>query len=309
MTALNLAVNAFCEPGDQVMIQEPVYYPFANAIRNNGCHVLSNDLVIKNGAYEIDFADFAEKARRPDTRMFILCSPHNPIGRLWTREELARMMEICKENNVIVVADEIHCDLVLHGSRHQVVAELDRAYHRHLVTCMAPSKTFNLAGLQMSFIVIEDAELRRRFARQIQKNGLGMPNAFAIEAVTAAYNESEDWLEELLDYLADNAAFVRGFCREYLSRVRFFKHEATYLMWLDFRDYGLKDLDLQTLIFHQAKIAMDAGVWFGHCGEGFMRLNIAAPRAVLEDALRDLAAVFKERGMGPDQPETAMGNL
>ena len=138
--------------------------------------------------------------------MFILCSPHNPIGRLWTREELARMMEICKENNVIVVADEIHCDLVLHGSRHQVVAELDRAYHRHLVTCMAPSKTFNLAGLQMSFIVIEDAELRRRFARQIQKNGLGMPNAFAIEAVTAAYNESEDWLEELLDYLADNAA-------------------------------------------------------------------------------------------------------
>ena len=151
------------------MIQEPVYYPFANAIRNNGCHVLSNDLVIKNGAYEIDFADFAEKARRPDTRMFILCSPHNPIGRLWTREELARMMEICKENNVIVVADEIHCDLVLHGSRHQVVAELDRAYHRHLVTCMAPSKTFNWPSLQMSFIVIEDAELRRRFARQIQK--------------------------------------------------------------------------------------------------------------------------------------------
>ena len=173
---------------------------------------------------------------------------------------------------------------------------------------MAPSKTFNLAGLQMSFIVIEDAELRRRFARQIQKNGLGMPNAFAIEAVTAAYNESEDWLEELLDYLADNAAFVRGFCREYLSRVRFFKHEATYLMWLDFRDYGLKDLDLQTLIFHQAKIAgrrrLVRPLW-----RGFMRLNIAAPRAVLEDALRDLAAVFKERGMGPDQPETAMGNL
>ncbi|BDR55466.1 MalY/PatB family protein [Xylocopilactobacillus apis] len=288
VTAIRLAVQTFTHPGDQVLIQRPVYYPFSDAVEDNGRKLVSNSLVFKNGHYEINIADFEAKCADPNTKMFILCSPHNPIGRLWTKNELLKMLEICDKYHVFVVADEIHSDLVMPGHTHYVAANLDPKYAQNIMTCTAPSKTFNLAGLQFSNVIIENDAKRYDLDRAINNVGIGNPNPFAIVATTTAYNEGDEWLKEVLDYIEGNLNWVKDYLSKNLPQVKVYNHEATYLLWLDFRELKLTDQELEDVIFHEALVAMDAGTWFGPEGSGFMRFNLACPRSTVTGAFESI---------------------
>lgn len=289
VTALHACVQAFTQPGDAVIIQRPVYYPFTFAVERNGRRVSSNSLIETERGWRIDFDDLERRAADPKATMLILCSPHNPVARVWTPEELRRLMGICLANDVLVVADEIHNDLVMPGYTHHVLAALDEAYADHVVTCMAPSKTFNLAGMQTSDVVVPDEGLRRRLQGVLDRLNVGeQPNPFAAVAVRAAYDEGAEWLDELVRYLAGNVSFVHEWCASNLGCARLGAHEGTYLMWMDLRELGLSDEELRRRVWRGARVALDAGSWFGREGEGFMRMNVACPRAVLQDGLERL---------------------
>ena len=289
VTALHACVQAFTQPGDAVIIQRPVYYPFTFAVERNGRRVSSNSLIETERGWRIDFDDLERRAADPKATMLILCSPHNPVARVWTPEELRRLMGICLANDVLVVADEIHNDLVMPGYTHHVLAALDEAYADHVVTCMAPSKTFNLAGMQTSDVVVPDEGLRRRLQGVLDRLNVGeQPNPFAAVAVRAAYDEGAEWLDELVRYLAGNVSFVHEWCARNLGCARLGAHEGTYLMWMDLRELGLSDDELRRRVWRGARVALDAGSWFGREGEGFMRMNVACPRAVLQDGLERL---------------------
>lgn len=289
VTALHACVQAFTQPGDAVIIQRPVYYPFTFAVERNGRRVSSNSLIETERGWRIDFDDLERRAADPKATMLILCSPHNPVARVWTPEELRRLMGICLANDVLVVADEIHNDLVMPGYTHHVLAALDEAYADHVVTCMAPSKTFNLAGMQTSDVVVPDEGLRRRLQGVLDRLNVGeQPNPFAAVAVRAAYDEGAEWLDELVRYLAGNVSFVHEWCARNLGCARLGAHEGTYLMWMDLRELGLSDEELRRRVWRGARVALDAGSWFGREGEGFMRMNVACPRAVLQDGLERL---------------------
>lgn len=290
VTAFNVAIQTYTRPGDNVIIQRPVYYPFTEAIENNGRHVLSNNLVLDNDRYTIDFEDFEEKAKDPKTTMFLLCSPHNPVSRLWEKDELSKMMEICIENDVLVVSDEIHADLIMPGYEHHPLGTLNEAYLDNLITLMAPSKTFNLAGMQLSYIVISNDKKRAQFARTLEQSSIGIVNEFAFEAATAAYNESEDWLEDLIDYIHGNYQYAKTYFEKELPEVVIHELEATYLMWMDFSGLNLTLDDLTKVIFKDSKVGLDGGDWFGPEGEGFMRMNLACPRSVIEKACEAIVA-------------------
>ncbi len=283
--ALCTAVRALTEPGDAVLIQQPVYYPFASAITNNDRKLIVSTLLYQNGRYEMDFTDFEEKIIQNKVRLFILCSPHNPVGRVWTVEELTRIGEICLRHNVPVISDEIHADFVHAGYRHTVLASIRPEFAENTITCTAPSKTFNLAGLQISNILIANDSLRRRFKREIRKTGYDEPNIMGLIACKAAYEQGDQWLTALLAYLAENVALVREFVRDRLPGVTLVEPEGTYLVWLDFSKLGLSDQELEHLIVHKAKLWLDAGTMFGAGGSGFERINIACPRSVVQEAL------------------------
>ncbi len=293
VTALNIAVQTYTKPGDKVIIQRPVYYPFSNAVENNGRHISDNALKEVDGNYEIDFEDFEERAKDPDTTMFILCSPHNPVSRVWTKEELSRLMQICVDNDVLVVSDEIHNDLVMPGYEHTVSLGLSDEIAKNTITCMAPSKSFNLAGMQLSYIIIPDEKIRHQFQRSLDQIGLGMMNPFAVEAAAAAYNDSEEWLDKLIEYLHGNFKYLKERIENELPKVKVRELEATYLVWLDFRELGYTGVELNELIAGKAGVALDGGDWFGESGEGFMRVNIACPREILEKALDAIIEVCK----------------
>ena len=283
--ALAMAVKAFTDPGDTVLIQQPVYYPFSEVILDNGRRRVSNDLVLKNGRYEIDFADFEEKIITYKVKLFMLCSPHNPVGRVWTREELKKIAEICGKHQVLVVADEIHEDFVWSGHPHIPYALLGEDVASHSITCTSPSKTFNLAGLQVSNIFIPDFTLRRRFKHEINAAGYSQLNTLGLTACEAAYRDGAPWLDELKLYLYENIRFTREFLLKNLPQMKLVEPEGTYLLWLDFRGLGLNGARLERLIVEQAGLWLDSGAIFGHAGEGFQRINIACPRAVLAEAL------------------------
>ena len=283
--ALAMAVKAFTDPGDTVLIQQPVYYPFSEVILDNGRRRVSNDLVLKNGRYEIDFADFEEKIITYKVKLFMLCSPHNPVGRVWTREELKKIAEICGKHGVIVVADEIHEDFVWSSHPHIPYTLLGEDVASRSVICTSPSKTFNLAGLQVSNIFIPDFTLRRRFKHEINAAGYSQLNTLGLAACEAAYRNGAPWLDELKLYLYENIRFTREFLLKNLPQVKMVEPEGTYLLWLDFRGLGLTGARLERLIVEQAGLWLDSGRIFGHAGEGFQRINIACPRAVLVDAL------------------------
>lgn len=295
--ALNIAVQTFCHPGEQVMIQKPVYYPFTDAVYKNGCHVVSNDLRRVDDHYEIDFDDFEAKAKDPRTTLFIMCSPHNPAGRLWTEDELRKMMTICLENNVFVISDEIHSDLVLPGHKHHVAASLSPEIAQNVMTCTAPSKTFNLAGMQFSTIIIPNEAKRREFQQAMDNLTLLFPNPFAIVSVTAAYEEGEPWLEELLTYLQGNLDWINDYVAKNMPKIKVFPHEATYLLWMDCSALGLNDQELQDVMYHDAKVAMDAGSWFGPQGEGFMRFNMATQRSRVQAAFEAIHDALDKKGL------------
>ena len=283
--ALAMAVKAYTEPGDAVLIQQPVYYPFSEVIKDNGRNVVSNTLYLgEDNRYHIDFEDFEQKIVDNKIKLFLLCNPHNPVGRVWTKEELTRLGDICVKHHVTVVSDEIHEDFVFKG-KHQVFANIKKEYEEITVTCTAPSKTFNIASLMISNILIPNPELKRKFKHQMDAAGISQLNVLGLVACEAAYEHGEEWYQEMKAYVKENIEFVKQYVEEQLPGVNMVEHEGTYLVWLDFRGTGLSVEELDDKIINQAKLWLDSGKIFGSCGEGFQRINVACPRKVLEEAL------------------------
>ena len=283
--ALAMAVKAYTEPGDGVLIQSPVYYPFSEVIEDNGRRIVSNTLVLgEDHKYHIDFEDFERQIKENQIKLFFLCNPHNPVGRVWTTEELTRLGDICLKYRVTVVSDEIHSDFIFRG-RHQVFADLKREYADITVTCTAPSKTFNLAGLLLSNIFISNRELRHKFRQQVNAAGISQLSPFGLVACETAYTQGEEWYQAMLAYVAENIAFTKEYVEKHLPGVEMVEHEGTYLVWLDFRKTGLSVEELENLIVNRAKLWLDSGKIFGRSGEGFQRINVACPRQILEEAL------------------------
>ena len=293
--AIATAVRAFTEPGDAVIIQEPVYYPFSSLIRKNGRQRISSDLIRdEDGNYAIDFDDFENKIVDHHVKLFILCNPHNPVGRAWSEEELLRIGRICAEHRVIVFSDEIHGDFIWSGE-HRVFQETGPGFRQFTVTATAPSKTFNLAGLQQSNIFIPNPELRKKLEAEMEKTGFDEPTIFGITAAQAAYEHGDEWYEAMKAYVAGNIDFADRFVREELPGIRMNKPEGTYLIWLDFRGIGLQAAELDDRILHQARLWLDSGAMFGKAGEGFQRINTACPRSILQEALERLKTTFTAR--------------
>ena len=291
--AIATAIRAFTKVGDAVLIQQPVYYPFANMIRQNERVIVDNPLRLIEGRYEIDFADFEQKIIEHRVKLFILCSPHNPVGRVWTRAELEQLAAVCLRHNVIVVADEIHEEFVRPGFRHVPFASLSEKAAAITVTCTSPSKSFNLAGLQISNIFIRNAQLRRRFKEELSRTGYDEPNTLGLTGAKAAYEHGVEWLTQLLTYIEENHARTKSFLAAQLPKVQIIEPEGTYLLWLDFRAYGLSDEALNEKIIREAHLWLDDGPIFGAGGSGFQRINIACPWSTLENGLEHLAKAFR----------------
>ena len=291
--AIATAIRAFTEPGDAVLIQQPVYYPFANMIRQNERTLVDNPLRLIEGRYQIDFEDFEQKIIEHGVKLFILCSPHNPVGRVWTRAELEQIAAVCLRHNVIVVADEIHEEFIRPGFRHIPFASLSEEAAAVTITCTSPSKTFNLAGLQISNIFIRNKELRRRFKDELSRTGYDEPNTLGLTGAKAAYEHGAAWLTELLAYLEENNARTKAFLAQHLPKVRLIEPEGTYLLWLDFSACGLSDKELNEKIIREANLWLDDGPIFGTGGSGFQRINIACPWSTLENGLEHLAKAFR----------------
>ncbi len=284
--ALNFLVTALTEPGEGVLIQPPVYHPFFRLGKHHGRELLENQLVYDRGNYTVDFDDFRAKAKR--ARLFVLCSPHNPVGRVWSREELETMAAICLEEECLIISDEVHADIVYAPHRHIPIASVSPAVAKATITLNAPSKTFNIAGLNTAYAIAENDTIRRRFETELRRFDLTMGNLFGIEALMAAYRCGEPWLEELLGYLRDNIAFVTDYLREHIPAIRPLMPDATYLMWLDCSDLGMDDAQLERFFVEKAKLGLNSGISFGAGGSGFIRLNIGCPRSTLEEAMERL---------------------
>lgn len=290
--AMNYLVQAFCRPGDKVIIQDPVYYPFYSAVKNNGCHVVKNTLKMIDGKYRMDIGDLEQKAKDLRVKLIFLCSPHNPVGRVWTEKELIALGEICMKNNVLVVSDEIHSDLILKGFKHTPFASISERFAQNSIICTAPSKTFNLAGLQTANLVIQNDRLRSKVEKLLKKNFISEPNGFGVVACQTAYQQGEEWLEQLLEYLEENLNYIDRFIKEKMPQVKLIRPEGTYLAWLDFREIETDHKKLEEKIQRKAKILLDEGYIFGETGAGFERINFACPRALLKNALERIAKVF-----------------
>lgn len=284
--ALSFIIRAFTQPGDKVVVQPPVYYPFFKVIENNGCHVVNNLLKLGNKKYFMDYDDLERKVDDPRVKLLILCSPHNPVGRVWQKEELIILGEICLKHNVIVVSDEIHADILFEGNKHTPFASISPAFAHHSITCTAPSKTFNLAGLQTSTIIIPNKKYYKIYENILDGFALDENNVFGLVALEAAYRHGEEWLEQLLPYLNENLEFLMKYFRERIPKIKVIKPEGTYLIWLDCRQLGLNTKDLNNFMIKKARVALDDGYWFGTEGKGFMRINIACPRSFLEEGLK-----------------------
>ena len=290
--AIFAAIRAFTEPQDAVLIQTPVYYPFKESVADNGRLLVTNPLLYTDGKYKIDFDDFENKIVKKNIKLFILCSPHNPVGRVWTKDELSRMGEICLKHNVIVISDEIHCDFVFPGRRHTVFGTISEEFLNNSVICTSPSKTFNLAGLQTANIFIADENLRRKFRKEISKTGYSQLNTMGIVSCQAAYEDGGEWVDEMLAYLEKNYRYVKEFTAAKLAKIRLAELEGTYLIWLDMNAYGLSDIELEKTIVEKAGLWVSNGSIFGEEGKGFIRINTACPLSTLVTAFDRLAAVF-----------------
>ena len=286
--AVTTAVRALTRENESVLIQEPVYYPFRETILKNNRKLVVSELIYDGRSYSIDFADFEQKVAEHHVKLFILCSPHNPVGRVWTAQELMRLGEICRQHGVIVVSDEIHADFVYPGHKHTVFTALKPEFNDFTITCTAPTKTFNLAALQISNIFIPNPRLRSAFRGEIEKSGYSQLNVMGFTACKAAYKDGRAWLNELKHYLNGNLDFLRLFLKERLPQVKLVEPEGTYLVWLDFNALNLSHQELEELIIHKAKLWLDGGTMFGPSGSGFQRVNISCPRQTLEKALLQL---------------------
>lgn len=292
MFALGMAIKAFSNEGDSILIQQPVYMHFADVIINNNRKVESNNLVYgEDGRYHIDFVDFEKRIIENNVKLFLLCSPHNPVCRVWTREELTRLGEICLKHNVIVVSDEIHSDFVFEGT-HTVFGSISEELANNSIIVTAPTKTFNLAGIQIAHAFIKNPSIRRAFHKQIFASGYSQVSIQGIVSAQAAYSKGEVWLDALLNYIKGNIDFTDKFIKENLKGVKLVPMEATYLAWIDFNGTGLSPDKIQDRIRNKARLWLNNGILFGNTGEGFQRLNLACPRSTLAEALNRLKAAF-----------------
>lgn len=288
---LNMAIQAFTEIGDPIMIQTPVYPPFHDSIKNNQREIVENPLILNNNKYEIDFHDMEEKIKN-GVKAFILCNPHNPVGRVWTIEELTKMAELCQKYNVLIFSDEIHADIIYSGHQHIPIASINDEIANRTITCLSPTKTFNLAGLQVSYAVVKKEEMRKQLEKAFHKNGIHMINTMGITALEAAYTHGHQWLQELVEYLETNVELL-----EYSfdnTEIQVIKPEGTYLVWLDFRALGMEHEDLKNWLITKAKVGLNDGLTYGEEGEGFMRINIGAPRSQVTQAIHRIKHAIKE---------------
>lgn len=291
--ALAMAVKAYTDPGDKVLLQQPVYYPFSEVITDNGREVVSNDLVLtEDGTYKIDFADFEQKIIANGIKLFLLCSPHNPVGRVWTKEELEKIGDICVKHGVTVVSDEIHNDFIWEGT-HTVFAGIKKEFADISVTCTSPSKTFNLASMLISNIFIPNQILRRKFRKEMDRAGISQLSVLGLVATEAAYAHGDEWYAAMKNYVRDNIAFAKTYVEKNLPGVRMIDTQGTYLIWLDFRQTGLTVEELDRKIIYEAGLWLDSGKIFGKTGEGFERINVACPRAVLQEALDRIRGILE----------------
>jgi aminotransferase/cystathionine beta-lyase len=297
VAALYNCVKAFAAPGEGVIIMPPVYYPFYMAIERNKRKVVANRLLVKNGRYEIDFDDLETKTADPHNKLLLFCSPHNPVGRVWEKEELKRLGDICLRHGVTIVSDEIHFDLIMDGYRHTVLAGLGEDYAHNTITCTAPSKTFNLAGMRASNIIIPNEKLRQKYLGEISLSMSGPAlNILGYRACEIAYTRCGPWLDELIPVIDGNRKTVEDFMARRIPGIRVFRMEGTYLQWWDCRGLGMDYRELEKFMVHQARLFLDEGYVFGEEGQGYERINLACPAAVLEEALERLEGALERRG-------------
>ncbi|WP_371379773.1 MalY/PatB family protein [Sporomusa aerivorans] len=294
VAAITLAVQTFSEPNDKIIIQPPVYPPFFSSVANSNRIVLENPLLYEDGEYRMDFTDLAAKAA--EAKLLILCNPHNPVGRVWTRAELAKLAEICRENNVLILSDEIHGDLVYAGHKYIPLGSLDSGIADRIITLTAPSKTFNTAGLYTSIAIIPDKKLRSQFAKTVQQLSINKCNVFGITALEAAYRHGGPWLDELLTYLKGNAEYLTEYITANIPAIKVAKPQGTYLAWLDCRALNLSQPELVKFFGQKARVGLNDGATFGKQGIGFMRLNFGCPRSILAEALERISQAVKQLG-------------
>ncbi|MBR4005445.1 MAG: pyridoxal phosphate-dependent aminotransferase [Treponema sp.] len=291
---ISCAIRAFTKENESVLIQTPVYYPFKNMIELNNRHLVTSSLYEKDGKYYIDFEDFERKIADNNVKLFILCSPHNPVGRVWTKDELLQILEICLRHKVIVFSDEIHNDFVYEPNKHTVFSTLSKEAAENSIVSMSVSKTFNLAGLQFSTNFIKNPVLRKLFKIEKDKTGYDEPSLIGMTAAHAAYDNGKPWLDDLHAYLKDNIEFLRSFLKQKLPKVRLIEPEGTFLLWLDFSGMGFSDSEIDDIIVNRAKVWLDRGTMFGPEGEYYQRINVATPRSILEEALNRITKAFQE---------------
>ncbi|WP_431804408.1 MalY/PatB family protein [Halobacillus andaensis] len=293
--SLHMIVQALTEEQDNILIQTPVYPPFYSVIKEHQRNVVKNSLIYSEGMYSIDFEDFENQIVKNNVKMFILCNPHNPVGRVWKEEELKKMGEICVKHNVIIASDEIHADLILDEHKHIPVASLSNQLNNQTVTCYSPTKTFNLAGLQASYIVTSNKEKRESIKKNFDKQGMHMLNTLGLTAMENAYIHGEEWLEELLETIQGNRDFAAEQFKKHTDLIKAVPLEGTYLLWLDCRSLNLSQAELKSFMQKQAKVGLNDGVSFGEEGKGFMRMNLAAPQEIIEDGVQRIVDAVRQK--------------
>jgi cysteine-S-conjugate beta-lyase len=291
--ALNLLVLAFTKPGDKVIVQPPVYFPFYSAVENHGRELVYNPLLYENGSYVMDLDDLNSKIDGK-TRMMFLCSPHNPTGNVWPQDILRKLGELCLARNIILISDEIHADLVYTGNRHIPMAKISGDIAQNTITCMSPSKTFNLAGLSTSYLIIPDRKLKAQYETTLDRIHVGAGNIFGFVAMESAYKHGHEWLDQLMQYLEGNFLMLQDFIARHIPQISVIRPEATYLIWLDFKRLGMSSPELKSFMITRAGLGLNDGPQFGKEGEGFQRINIACPRSVLHEALLKLQAAIEK---------------
>lgn len=290
--ALAQSIKALTNENDYVLINNPVYYTFSKVVLDNKRQIISSDLVLRDGHYEIDFSDFENKIKQYNVKMFLLCSPHNPIGRVWTKNELDKIVKICSKYKVFILSDEIHCDFAWNNN-HSCLLKYEN-YKDHIILCTSPTKAFNLAGLQISNIFIHDIDVRKKFQRELWNSGYSLVNIMGLVAGESAYKNGENWLNELKRYIIENIKYTDDFLKKKIPKIKLIYPEGTYLLWLDFNEFNLSDDMLEDLLLNKAKLWLDSGKKFGKTGSGFQRMNVALPRAKLKCALESLEKTFKD---------------
>lgn len=293
VAAFSAAISAFTDEGDKIIIQPPVYHPFKKVIEASNRRVAENRLIIKDNRYTMDFEGL-EKLLKDGASMMALCSPHNPVGRVWTIDELQTLNELCIKYDTLILSDEIHSDLIMPGYKHSVMAEISSGENTKIITCTAASKSFNLAGLCCSNIIISDYKLRASFQKRVQSLSVSTPNIFGLTATETAYNLCEGWLDELIHYIHRNYTDMKSYIEDNLPLIKIAEMEGTYLSWLDFKEYGLSDSTIDEILFKKAKLWLDNGPQFGAGGEGFQRINLACPGKILLKALEGIKAAFSK---------------